>query len=150
MEELRELYVGRTVEVIIQPLPPAYADYSLIHQVLVNLLLNAFKFTRQREDAAIEVACLEDKNEVTYYVRDNGVGFDAKYQEGLFGAFQQLHRSRQFGGTGVGLSIVKRIIERHSGRVWAEGKVDEGAAFFLRFQEEKVMKPTKEVSSLDN
>ncbi|MGO9614448.1 MAG: sensor histidine kinase [Dissulfurispiraceae bacterium] len=131
VEELRELYVGRTVEVIIQPLPPAYADYSLIHQVLVNLLLNAFKFTRQREDAAIEVACLEDKNEVTYYVRDNGVGFDAKYQGGLFGAFQQLHRSRQFGGTGVGLSIVKRIIERHGGRVWAEGKVDEGATFFF-------------------
>lgn len=129
--ELRELYVGRAVEVIIQPVPPAYADYALIHQVFVNLLLNAFKFTRQRENAVIEVACLEGKNEATYYVRDNGVGFDAKNQEGLFGAFHQLHGTQQFGGTGVGLSIVKRIVERHGGRVWAEGKVDEGATFFF-------------------
>jgi light-regulated signal transduction histidine kinase (bacteriophytochrome) len=129
--ELRALYVGRTVETIIQPLSPAYADYALIHQVFVNLLLNAFKFTRQRERAVIEMAYREEKNETIYYVRDNGVGFDANYQEGLFGAFHQLHGTEQFGGTGVGLSIVKRIIERHGGRVWAEGKVGEGATFFF-------------------
>ncbi len=131
MEELRPATAGREVKLEIGPLPPTYADRAMMRQVLVNLLGNAIKFTRSRPVAQIEVGAMGGEKEVVYHVRDNGVGFDAQYADKLFGVFQHLHGVEEFEGAGVGLAIVKRIITRHGGRVWAEGKVDEGATVYF-------------------
>ncbi len=122
---------GRKLQLALKPLPAAHGDRTLLNQVLVNLLANAVKFTRPRELAEIEVGGWTEENENLYYVRDNGVGFDMRYVDKLFGVFQRLHRASEFEGTGVGLAIVQRIINRHGGRVWATGKVQEGATFYF-------------------
>lgn len=110
-------------------LPVCHADPALIEQVLINLLGNAIKFTRSCEEAVIEVDCAREPQEFVFTVRDNGVGFDMKYSDKLFAVFQRLHPQTQFEGTGVGLSIVQRIIQRHGGRVWAQGAAGQGACF---------------------
>jgi len=110
-------------------LPPAPGDEALMRQVFVNLLSNAIKFTRNRKVAVIEIGAQSDVERHTYYVRDNGVGFDPKYTNKLFGVFQRLHRADEFEGTGVGLALVQRIINRHGGHIWAEAKLNEGATF---------------------
>ena len=112
-------------------LPSAVGDPALIRQVWTNLLANAVKFTSGRKRAIIEAGATEEKDETVYYVRDNGAGFDMEYAEKLFGVFQRLHSESEFEGTGVGLAIVKRVIQRHGGRVWAEGAVDRGAVFYF-------------------
>jgi light-regulated signal transduction histidine kinase (bacteriophytochrome) len=103
----------------------------MIRQVLTNLLSNAIKFTRKKEESIIEVGGWAEDREYVYCVKDNGVGFDMNYVDKLFGVFQRLHSQGEFEGTGVGLALVKRIIHRHGGKIWAEGKVGEGAAFYF-------------------
>jgi signal transduction histidine kinase len=122
---------GRCVTVSVGDLPPIWGDSALLKQVFVNLIDNAFKYTRRHADAAVEIGTRELGDEQVFFVRDNGVGFDMKYASQLFGVFQRLHRAEDFEGTGVGLAIVQRIIERHGGRIWAEAAVDKGATFFF-------------------
>ncbi len=118
-------------------LPAAEGDPALIHQVWVNLLSNALKFSSKRDRAAIEVGTKRSDDENIYYVRDSGAGFDIRYIDKLFGVFQRLHSEDEFDGTGVGLAIVKRIVQRHGGRVWAEGEVDHGATFYFALPRER-------------
>ena len=127
--ELRAAEVAREVDIRIGELPPAEADPSLLRQVWVNLVANALKFTRRREQALIEIGGEPRAGHKLYSIRDNGAGFDPRRAERLFGIFQRLHAAKDFEGTGVGLSIARRIIERHGGSIWAEGEADRGAAF---------------------
>lgn len=131
LEDLAGEMDGRQIELIVADMPETKADPSLIKQVYLNLIDNAFKFTRGKEPAQIEIGCLEQGGEQIYFVKDNGVGFDMQYKDNLFGVFQRLHRAEDFEGTGVGLAIVLRIIRRHGGRIWAEAGVDQGAAFYF-------------------
>src|SRR2546422_1001494 len=113
------------------PLRPASGDAALLRHVLVNLIGNAFKFSAKRAHPKVKIGAEQHGSEVAYYVKDNGVGFDMQYAGKLFGVFQRLHRPDEFEGTGVGLALAQRIIQRHGGRIWAEGKVNEGATFFF-------------------
>ena len=122
----------REIEFNIKPLPPACGDMGMIRQVFANLLLNAIKFTKPRGTAAaIEISGYNEDSKSIYYVKDNGVGFDMRYKDKLFGVFQRLHTGEEFEGTGIGLAIVQRVINRHDGQIWAEGKVNEGATFYF-------------------
>jgi len=103
----------------------------MIRQVLVNLIANAIKFTESKKTGMIEAGGKVEKGANIYYIKDNGVGFDMKYVNKLFGVFQRLHSTEEFEGTGIGLALVQRIIHRHGGRVWAEGEVNKGAAFYF-------------------
>jgi two-component system, sensor histidine kinase and response regulator len=127
--ELRAEQPEHEVAIRVQNLPDAFADPALLKQVFVNLEANALKFTRRRERPTIEIDGRCEAGECTYCVRDNGVGFDMRDAAKLFGIFQRLHRPEEFEGTGVGLSIVHRIVERHGGRVWAEAHPGHGATF---------------------
>jgi light-regulated signal transduction histidine kinase (bacteriophytochrome) len=123
---------GRNIRWKTNPLPAVQADPALLRQVLANLLSNAIKYSRPRDPAEIEIGCAsEDGQETVIYVRDNGVGFDMKYSEKLFRVFQRLHTDEEFEGTGIGLANVRRIIARHGGRTWAEGKLGAGATFYF-------------------
>lgn len=128
-EELVAAAPGRELGLDLEPLPPARGDPLLVRQVLTNLLGNAVKFTRGRAPALISIRGAVEGAECAYTVTDNGVGFDMRHAEKLFGVFQRLHGPHEFEGTGIGLAIVKRIVARHGGRVRAEGKVGEGASF---------------------
>lgn len=130
-EELKPAATGRNLAVDIKPLPPALGDLAMLRQAWSGLLSNAIKFTRPRSVARIEVGGAARGGELIYFVRDNGVGFDMQYSHKLFEVSQRLHGVEEFEGTGIGLAIVKRIITRHGGRVWAEGKVNDGAVFYF-------------------
>ncbi len=135
LAELKDAAAGRKIDWAIGDLPPCQADPILLKQVWANLLTNALKFTRTREVARIEIGALTDKERhVHFYVRDNGVGFDNEQAGKLFGVFQRLHSEDEYEGTGVGLAIVARIVTRHGGRVWAQGQVDQGAAFYFTLE----------------
>jgi light-regulated signal transduction histidine kinase (bacteriophytochrome) len=120
-----------SLAITLRPLPAAYGDTTLIRQVWNNLLTNAFKFTRYRRRREVEIGSYRCGEDAVYCVGDNGAGFDMQYADGLFKAFHRLHAGEEFEGTGVGLAIVRRIIQRHNGRVWAEGKEDNGARFYF-------------------
>jgi PAS domain S-box-containing protein len=130
-DEVQAANRERQVLIEIQTLPPAFGDRNMIRQVFYNLLSNAFKFTRPKRNPSIEIGFQSGGNQHIYYVRDNGVGFDMQYSPKLFGVFQRLHNVDDFEGAGVGLALVQRIVLRHGGRVWAEGKVNEGATFYF-------------------
>lgn len=127
--EMAEEMEGREIEWRVEPLPEVECDPGLARQVLSNLLSNAAKFTRTRQPAVIEVGMRQANGTKAIYVRDNGVGFDPKYADKLFGVFQRLHRQEEFEGTGVGLATVRRIIRRHGGEVWAESETGRGTTF---------------------
>jgi signal transduction histidine kinase len=129
--ELKEEKNGRRVEITVGELPSCVADGVLLKQVYMNLISNALKFTRTREVAKITVGCRSENGLNTYFVQDNGVGFDMQYVGKLFGAFQRLHRAEEFAGTGVGLATVKRIILRHGGDVSAESEVGKGTTMYF-------------------
>lgn len=136
-EEIKLSNEDQDVHLEIKPLPTAYGDHTLLQQVINNLISNSFKFTAHREPGLIEVGAEKGKYENIYYVKDNGAGFDMKYVNKLFGLFQRLHSQEEFEGTGVGLSIVQRIIRRHGGDVWGEGKIDEGATIYFTLPNKK-------------
>jgi PAS domain S-box-containing protein len=131
VKDLRPESAGRDVEFRIGALPPADCDPALTRLILLNLLVNAIKFTRPRDTAVIEVGWGVQEGRAAYYVRDNGVGFDMKYAEKLFGVFQRLHRKEDFEGTGIGLATVQRIVHKHGGSIWAESAPDQGATFYF-------------------
>ena len=130
-ERLKSQAPDRNLQLTVNELPTAYADHSLLYQVMMNLLGNAIKYTKTRETAIIEVGGRTDGNENIYYIKDNGIGFDQRYIDNLFGPFQRLHGLDEYEGTGIGLAIVQRIIQKHGGRVWGESKFGAGATFYF-------------------
>ncbi len=138
IDQLAHETEGRSIDWQIHPLPRITGDRSMMRLVLVNLLSNAVKFTRLRPRATIEVGTLSGKpDEATVYIRDNGVGFDMRYADKLFGVFQRLNSAEDFEGTGIGLANVKRVVTRHGGRVWAEGETNKGATFYFSLPREE-------------
>ena len=119
----------RDVEVIVESLLPCEGDRELLRQVWTNLLANAFKYTQKKDRARIEIGCANTGKELTYHVRDNGAGFDMRHIDKLFGVFQRLHPAKEYEGVGIGLALVKRILQRHGGRIWAEAEPEKGATF---------------------
>jgi PAS domain S-box-containing protein len=136
LEEINPRQTERQIDLRLGELPPCQGDPVLLKQVWVNLLSNAFKYTRKRDVAIIEVGCMREPGANVYFVRDNGTGFDMKYVDKLFGVFQRLHRAEEYEGTGVGLAIVQRVVHRHGGRVWAEAALDRGATFYFTLEGE--------------
>ncbi len=131
VKDLAEETKERDIDWMIGELPEVLCDGPMLRLVFVNLISNAVKFTRPRPKAVIEVDCLPGLDEFVFRVRDNGVGFDPKYEDKLFGVFQRLHHQDEFEGTGIGLANVRRIVHRHGGRTWAEGKLNMGATFYF-------------------
>ncbi len=136
LTELEPECTNRAIEWKIRTLPFVDCDPALVKQVFQNLIANAIKFTRPRSPAIIEIGTIEGNGRPTIYVRDNGVGFSMKYADKLFGVFQRLHRAEDFDGTGVGLAVVQRILQKHGGRIWAEAELDKGATFYFTLASE--------------
>ena len=130
-DEMKSIFPDQPMDLKITCLPEVKGDRALIRQVFHQLLSNAVKFTRIQEEPHVEVGGYEEGPDVIYYVRDRGIGFDMKYHDKLFDVFQRLHPDSDYKGMGVGLALVKRIIHRHEGRVWAEGEIDQGACFYF-------------------
>jgi light-regulated signal transduction histidine kinase (bacteriophytochrome) len=129
--ELIPAYPEQKIEMNFHNLPDASGDLSLLKLVVNNLLSNAIKFSGKRELSIIEIGGYSTANELVYFVKDNGTGFDMRFSSKLFGVFQRLHSMEEFSGTGVGLALAKRIVDRHGGRIWAESELDKGAVFYF-------------------
>lgn len=138
-QELAPTVAGRAIEWEVGFLPTVRADPALLRSALVNLLSNALKYTRQRNPARIAVGSRHENGELVCFIRDNGAGFEMQFADKLFGVFQRLHPSEKFEGTGIGLASVRRIIQRHGGKTWAEGEPDRGATFYFSLPGERVM-----------
>lgn len=130
-DDLSKMETGRDIEFFLDELPNATAERNLIHQVWVNLISNALKYSGNKEKTNIRISFENTPGEVVYYIKDNGAGFKMEYYDKLFGVFQRLHSNQEFVGTGVGLAIVQKIISKHEGRIWAEAEVDKGATFYF-------------------
>jgi len=131
LDELQQPEEHRGVEVVVAPLPLVTGDPALLRMVFANLVGNAFKFSRGRPNRRVAIGTELREGEVVCYIRDNGVGFDMRFAEKLFGVFQRLHRADEFEGSGVGLALAQRIVQRHGGRIWADGKPNQGATFYF-------------------
>jgi len=131
ISDLKSQYKNQKVLVIINHLEDVKADKNMLKQVFINLLSNAFKYSGKCKDPQIEIGSYQQNGHLVYFVRDNGAGFDMAYYDKLFGVFQRLHGANEFEGTGVGLAIIQRIVTKHNGKVWAEGKVNQGASFYI-------------------
>lgn len=131
LEEVKGADSNPNTQVIVRDIHSAQGDAELLRQVLVNLVANAFKYSGKKEDPVIEIGASVEGPDIVYYIKDNGVGFDMKYSDKLFGVFQRLHGPAEFEGTGIGLAIVKRIVMHHGGRVWADAEIDKGASFYF-------------------
>ncbi|RHX79264.1 sensor histidine kinase [Leptospira yasudae] len=131
LKDFQEEMKNEKLRIETSDLPPAMGDPELLKQVLINLISNAIKYSSKRTDPRVEIGSVPNENECVYYVKDNGAGFNMQYASKLFGVFQRLHENEEFEGIGIGLAIVQRVILRHGGRVWAEGKTNEGAAFYF-------------------
>jgi len=145
--DLKRETEGRDIEWRIADLPIIQGDPGLLRQVFTNLLSNAVKYSRPRPHAIIEIATRKLNEETVLFVRDNGVGFNMKYANKLFGVFQRLHRTEEFEGTGVGLAIVERVVKRHGGRIWAEAEIDKGATFYFTLEGLDRPKPAPRIHS---
>ncbi|MFA5003088.1 MAG: ATP-binding protein, partial [Methanolinea sp.] len=134
LEELKSQQEQRNVEIRVGTLAPCDGDPALIKQVFTNLISNALKFTRKRAHALIEVYSHEQEGKTVYVIRDNGVGFDMRYAKKLFSVFQRLHEEKEYEGTGIGLAIVYRIVQRHGGKIWIESEVDKGTVVYFTLE----------------
>jgi PAS domain S-box-containing protein len=133
IDDLAPAMKGRSVTITTGELPPCRADPVLVRQVFVNLISNAIKYSKPRENAEVRIGSSQEEGRTVYHVKDNGIGFDMAYKDKIFGVFERLHRADEYEGTGVGLAIVKQIIERHGGRIWVEASPGNGAAFYFTF-----------------
>lgn len=131
VNELLQNEDDKDYDIQITGLPPAEADAGMVKQVLMNLVSNAIKYSSKKEHPIIQIGGEDHENETVYFVKDNGAGFDMAYADKLFGVFQRLHSQEEFAGTGVGLALVKRVIDKHKGTIRAEGKEGQGAAFYF-------------------
>jgi PAS domain S-box-containing protein len=131
VDVVKPVKTNRLIEFKIGAMPSAFGDRAMIRQVLINLLANSVKFTAPKKQALITIGSVRREGKTVYFVRDNGVGFNMKYYDKLFGVFQSLHKDEGFDGTGIGLALVHKIVRRHGGEIWAEGKVNQGATFFF-------------------
>lgn len=137
LREFEKIQNQEHVKIEVQQLPDAQGDQELIKQVYVNLISNAIKYSSKKKQPVIQVGSFENGGGPIYYVRDNGAGFNMDYQDKLFGVFQRLHGTQEFEGLGIGLAIVKRIVNRHGGNIWAEGEVEKGATFYFTLNNQK-------------
>jgi light-regulated signal transduction histidine kinase (bacteriophytochrome) len=131
IERLQTTNIPREIKWVIQDLPACQADYVMIQQVWFNLLENASKFSLSSHEPTVEVGSLQENEQVVYFVRDNGQGFEMKYAEKIFAIFQRLNHGEELDSTGIGLSVVQRILQRHGGRVWAVSEPNQGATFYF-------------------
>jgi light-regulated signal transduction histidine kinase (bacteriophytochrome) len=131
LEEHNKMEKEHVIEFSVDELPDVESERNLIRQVWVNLISNAIKYSSNKEKIKIRISFEKKEEEIIYSIQDNGAGFNMAYYDKLFGVFQRLHSQQEFTGTGVGLAIVQKIVEKHKGRIWAESKVDEGATFYF-------------------
>jgi light-regulated signal transduction histidine kinase (bacteriophytochrome) len=139
-EVIRDISLSMPVsetEIIIQDLPNAFCDISMLKQVWTNLISNAIKYSQKKSNPRIEIGAAKENGLYVYFVKDNGAGFNMAHYNKLFSIFQRLHTDNEFAGTGIGLAVVKRIIERHDGRIWAESEIDKGSNFYFTLKEKE-------------
>jgi signal transduction histidine kinase len=137
MEEISLTMPVADAEIVIHELPAAYCDNSLLKQVWTNLISNALKYSQKKSDPKVEIGGLKKDGELIYFVKDNGAGFNMAHYSKLFSIFQRLHSENEFNGTGIGLAVVKRIVERHDGRIWAESELGKGSEFYFTIKEKE-------------
>ena len=137
MEEISLTMPVSGAQIVIHELPDAYADTAMLKQVWTNLISNAVKYSQKKTDPKIEIGSTSNGNELVYFVKDNGAGFNMAHYHKLFSIFQRLHTDGEFNGTGIGLAIVKRIIERHDGKIWAESEIGKGSDFYFTLKQKE-------------